>query len=170
MARLTSLFLLGAGALVLVTWLDSPASSAPPQIAASPASAVSSTPEFDVFGDSLEQLSRQQAADAAPVVVTRNPFQFAGASMGRTDGDRVGVDARLPDLDVSTVRWPRLVAILSSGPDDAPVRQVVIEDAAQMIRILSAGESIAGIRVERITADAVTFTTTSGQTTRLSLD
>src|SRR5690606_6304352 len=171
MARLTSLLLLGAGALVLVTWLVAPASSQPPPVPPPAAAAVPAFPDLDSIVTSLERLSRHDAADVDGTVMTRDPFQFASASTEPSAAERASVDAaRLLGPDVSPVAWPRLVAILSSGPAEATVRRAVFEDARQLVRIVDEGGLVADVHVDRITATSVTLTAASGETTHLSID
>jgi hypothetical protein len=70
----------------------------------------------------------------------------------------------------STVSWPSLVAILSSGNDRSPSHQVVLEDASELVQFRSAGEAMGDIVVTAITADQVTLThSPSGESTQLTL-
>lgn len=166
MARLTSLLLLGAGALVLVTWLVSPAVSSPPQPAA-PVNAAAVLPELDSINQEVDRLQARLAPSPVADVI-RDPFQFASTY---ASANRVVVPA-LDDASMTPVRlavtWPKLVAILSSGTDAVPVVQAAFEDANHVIQLRSEGDLIDGVRIDRITTDAVTVTASSvGQTTTL---
>lgn len=157
MARLTSLLLLGAGALVLVTWLVAPASSAPPQAATAPVPAM---PEIDRINHELDRLHARVAPQPGPRVV-RDPFQYESQTITPSaDSDADDTDAE-SSVRRPAVSWPRLVAILSSGNAIAPEHRAVFEDANGIIQILNAGEIMGGVRVDRITTDEVFVTATS---------
>lgn len=169
MARVTSLLLLAAGAVVLVTWLVSPAASAP-QVAAARDATVARASEIDTIEREVDRL-HTRLPDPSSAVVVRDPFQFASsASASHSRPSAAPGSPSLPRPIAAPVVWPRLVAILSSGTDEHPVRQAVFEDANQTIQIRSTGESIDDVRVDAITADAVVVTVPSSeQTTRLSI-
>lgn len=169
MARLTSLLLLGAGALLLVTWLVAPATSSPQATVPSPP--FSPLPELIAINSELDRLETRLAAPAAPGV-TRDPFQFASSPHAVSANERR--DSVAPNAQPTAVRpavtWPRLVAILSSGTEANPVRRAVFEDANALLQIRSVGEAIDDARVDRITDDAVIVTSLSAeQTTSLSI-
>lgn len=169
MARLTSLILLGAGALVLVTWLVAPATSSPqvPRVATP-----TPPPDLVQINQELDRLQSRLAPPARPVIV-RDPFQFAASSRssdaapGRAVDNDDDTQAVPPQPAVS---WPRLVAILTSGAEPARDVRAVFEDRHGIIQILNAGDTIDDVRVDRITAEDVLLATMTGdQTTRLAL-
>lgn len=169
MARVTSLLLLAAGAVVLVTWLVSPAASAPPQ-AAPPRTTSTLDTDIAAIDQEVDRLNAR-LPDVPLTAITRDPFQFA-SPMPEPDAlaSAAPDDAMMPQLSAPPIAWPRLIAILSSGTDEQPTRQAVFEDLNQIVQIKSVGETIDGVRVDAITADAVTVTVPSSeQTTRLSI-
>src|SRR5690606_23381026 len=116
MARVTSLFLLGAGVMLLVTWLVAPAASSPqPSAGVLPAPAAP-TSDLDRLSRDLERLFERPAPTSTPVA-SRDPFQFLSDDQRRvrhTDVESAQQSDAAPTL---TVVWPALVAILSSGSD-----------------------------------------------------
>lgn len=169
MTRVTSILLLATGVLLLVTWLVSSASSAPPQGASQRPATTASRQNLDDINEEVDRLQTRVSALPSTSVVERDPFQFVSPA-GRSDATAARGRSEASEPEASSAAWPRLVAILSSGTESAPVLQAVFEDASQIIQIRSEGESIDGVVVERIMADSVFITaSTSDRSTRLSI-
>jgi hypothetical protein len=151
MSRTTRLLLLVvlplAGLRIVVPLASSPEAQLPAPAPPAPVYATLVAPRRDPF----------RFVDAAPPAL-RNTF--------RDDAERFAP----PEPIRPSVNWPILVAILTSGDNDAPVRRAVFEDAAGIVHVRSAGESLDGFRVEAVDSDAVTVVhEVTGLTTGLSI-
>lgn len=176
MTRVNPRLLLALGAVVLVAWVAAPQSSSPPPQVAVTTPAVASadpvSPEIEQINREVDRLRDRLTEPARATEPVRDPFQFIeprvhrAASQPRTEPARIDVPVPAP----STVSWPSLVAILSSGNDRSPSHQVVLEDASELVQFRSAGEAMGDIVVTAITADQVTLThSPSGESTQLTL-
>lgn len=168
MARVTSSVLLAAGTLLLVTWLVSPAASAPPQQLTVDAPPVAAAPELDEINREVDRLRERLATTAVAAPPARDPFQFAPLlSTRRSDTPE---DFRPPIVFEPAIVWPELVAILSSASPSIPTHQAAFEDNAHAIQILSAGGVLDGFVIDSVTADAVVLShPATGRTSQLSL-
>lgn len=124
-------------------------------------------PEVAAIDREVDRLTERLAVVAEARPPARNPFEFAAAT--RESSPMSEPLSSAPFVAVPHVQWPRLVAILSNAGDDQPLR-AVFEDAQQLIRIRSVGESVGDVTVEAVAADAVTLSHVSGVSRRLTLD
>ena len=168
MARVTSSVLLAAGALLLVTWLVSPAASAPPQQLSIDTPPAQAPPELDDINREVDRLRERLATTAVVAPPARDPFQFAPLpSARRLDAPE---EFHPPIAFEPPIVWPELVAILSSGPASAPTHQAAFEDSAHAMQILSAGGTLDGFLIDSVTGDAVVVShSATGRTSQLSL-
>lgn len=170
MARATSVVLLASGVLLLLTWLVSPASSAPQvnRVAVVPDTGVAALPSelLDVNRE-VDRLRARLDRDVGYPEPARDPFHF---------GSRARVEHTAPMATSDTTAepaviepsWPTLVAILAS--DSGGPLQAALSDAADGVQILEAGATIGTFTVTDVTADAVALADpVSGQSVRLSL-
>lgn len=178
MTRVTPRLLLAIGASLLVAWVVVPLSSSPPPQTAAPTTASATSPlpippELDAINREVERLRERLAAPVSETTPTRDPFQFTAPPVERFTGRRPADDrfAPIPEPERPAIAWPSLVAILSSGPDAAPARQAVFEDASELVQLRSVGEAIGDIVVTEIAADEVTLThAPTGESTRVMLN
>ena len=123
-------------------------------------------PEVAAIDREVDRLTERLAVVAEARPPARNPFEFAATRESSPMSEPL---SSAPFVTVPHVQWPRLVAILSNAGDDQPLR-AVFEDAQQLIRIRSVGESVGDVTVEAVAADAVTLSHVSGVSRRLTLD
>lgn len=123
-------------------------------------------PEVAAIDSEVDRLTERLAVVAEARPPARNPFEFAATRESSPMSEPL---SSAPFVTVPHVQWPRLVAILSNAGDDQPLR-AVFEDAQQLIRIRSVGESVGDVTVEAVAADAVTLSHVSGVSRRLTLD
>ena len=170
MARATSLILLICGSLLLVTWLVSPASSAPQTSAPQVVDLGPLPAELADVNAQLDRLKTRLDRTVDVPVPSRDPFHFAA----RRSVDRPAPVAT-PSMPVEmmappvlTPSWPTLVAILTA-PDDGSL-QAALSDRDETMYVVSVGGVAGAFTVTEIAPEAITVTDpTSGQSTRLSL-
>lgn len=160
-----------AALLLATAWVVVPVSTSPtPEAqtpAAAPAPSVPVLPHVDALDHELDRL-RDRVADPAPAPATsRDPFQFGAA---REVTRRFVAEPAVVEPPPPFVAWPSLVAILRAGSDSAPTLRAVLEDASEIVRFRSVGDTVADVVVTTITADSVTLVhSPSGQSTTLTL-
>ncbi len=111
-----------------VTWLVSPASSAPqtrePAVAASPAETTAALDDLDT---QLDQLRQRLAAPGALAPPTRDPFSFAPRATPPSRRDAPSPAEEEPgDARRTRSRRPTLVAILDFATGTPPVRRAAL--------------------------------------------
>jgi hypothetical protein len=155
MSRVVSTTLLLGGAALVATWLATPAASSPTAPAAASAQATQETipPEQTAVDREVERL-RQRLPPVVDVPrPERDPFNF-GRLPNRAPADPVPP----PVEDVRTLPvLPRLVAIVSEGSADAPVRSAVLS-AGDDVQVLKPGQRIGDWRVAAVTGETVVLT------------
>jgi hypothetical protein len=160
--------------VVLAAWVVVPLSSSPPS---QPEAAVATVPpepaapELDAINREVDRLRERLSEPARHATPTRDPFQFV-ASPSALAVMRPAEPASLapPEPPEPAIAWPSLVAIVAGGNDVAPTFQAVLEDASDIVRLRSVGETVGDIVVTDITVVAVTLThTPSGDSTLVAL-
>ena len=181
MSRVSPRLLLLLGALIVAlrvggTLSSSPASQASPPAPAETIAPLAALPELEAIDREVDRLRDRLAAPARADAPRRDPFQFADARPhpGRAPASSVGDEARLVRETESAaepvVAWPVLVAILATGGADAPTYRNALLDAADLVQVRAAGESLGLVVVEAVTADEVTLVHQgTGVSTRLTL-
>jgi hypothetical protein len=174
MTRVSPRLLLAFAALLLVAWIVVPVSTSPPSSApGSPAAVLQEltpSPELEAINREVDRLRDRLAEPARNTVPVRDPFQFAESERVRLELPPAGEPSPIMVAAAPVVAWPRLVAILASGDDAAPVWRAVFEDRAQLVQIRSVGETIGDVAVTDVSGDSATLThTPSGETTRVPL-
>jgi hypothetical protein len=168
MARVTSSVILAAGAILLVTWLVTPAASGPPRQSSVDAPAIAAPPEIEAIDREVERLRDRLDTTVVIAPPARDPFQFVPLPSARRP--ELPDQLPVPTVFEPTIVWPALVAILSSGPSATPTFQAAFEDDAHTIQILSSGASLDGFVIEEVTGDTVLIShPATGRTSRLSL-
>lgn len=175
MSRTTRLLLLVvlplAGLRIVVPLASSPEAQLPAPAPPAPLSAAVS-PEVAEVDREIERLISRLSEPAQLPAPRRDPFRFVDAAppaLRNTFRDDAETFAP-PESIRPSVNWPILVAILTSGDNDAPIRRAVFEDVAGIVHVRSAGESLDGFRVEAVDSDAVTVVhEVTGLTTGLSI-
>jgi hypothetical protein len=166
-----SAILLVAGALLLVTWLVSPAASAPPQQPtprATPLDAV-----MPLLGDVNTQTDRlrDRVDDHTPYPApTRNPFDYVRPASSRAaSANAAAVDAAMPASAPDPT--PRLVAIIADEASDAPTRRAVFSNRDEDVQFAVVGDTVGRFVVSDIQSDVVVLSdTVSGDSIRLPLN
>jgi hypothetical protein len=170
LARAMSTLLLLAGAALLVTWLVTPAASAPPPQAPAPHTALDDDAPLlaDVNAQVLELRDRIGARPVYPPPV-RDPFSY----VTRTRQPRASVPSVVresvePPVPVGPAP-PALVAILSASAS-SPRRAVLAAPGADDVQFVAAGGTIGRFVVRDIEDDVVILADPeTNATTRLTL-
>ena len=172
MARVTSTLLLLSGALLLVTWLAAPASSAPPAQATPLVRTIDEVkPVLDDVNEQVDRLKERLAGQVEYPTPTRDPFRFAEPVRSVRPESVPEFVRQLESMMVSAEpAWPRLVAILSSHTDGQPSLRAAFSTSDERIAIVSAGGSVGGFTVADVTSDSIRLTDpVTGQSTRITL-
>jgi hypothetical protein len=165
-SRITSIALLLGGAALIVTWIVSPASSAPQTpTAATPSAGTDSSAgaPIDVAPVRLPDAGAPPPEYRVPV---RNPFAFSAPERSRAD------DVGLPEVPAAPPSpvLPSLVAIMTDSTTEGDVRRAALASSSGVVQIVRAGESFGPFTVSEIAAGALALEdTTTGLTYRLSL-
>jgi hypothetical protein len=166
MARATSALLLVAGAALLVMWVVSPATSAPPPYATVPETPLDRA--APVLADINAQAARlrERLDRAAPYPPpTRNPFTFAEPASRHP---AVVEPEPEPEPEATALH---LVAILSGDASGTPGRRAVfaLSDDAD-VRFVTKGDVVGAFVVSDVQADGVVLTDRrSGSVVHLAL-
>jgi hypothetical protein len=151
MNRVAALVLLIGGALLL-SWAVAPATSgpAPQAIAAVAVDRKPSRPSQNMTAEVARLRERLATVPEFPEP-SRNPFRFAGTrapvATAPPPTEPVPVEAVAPML-------PRLVALMDDGRPGAPLWRAVMA-IGDDVRIVTAGETVAGFSVKDVGADGV---------------
>lgn len=170
MARAMSTLLLLAGATLLVTWLVTPAASAPPLQTPAPHTQLDDEAPLlaDVNAQVLELRDRIGARPAYPAPV-RDPFSYAT----RARQSRAAQSPVVPEPVAAPVPVvptpPALVAILSADAT-SPRRAVLATPGGDDVQFVVAGGTIGRFLVREIQDDVVVLADPqTDATTRLTL-
>jgi hypothetical protein len=163
MSRFASVLLLAGGVVLCVTWLVSPASSAP-QIQGLPPT---SPPSVD---DATVEAIRLPVAPSAPVAYPpprRDPFAFqpqVDATPRTPVVPPVAPPVRAP------VRLPSLVAIVKDATANGDAYRAVLSADGASVTIVTLGTTFDGFTIAEIRADVVLLRDAgSGDLFRLSI-
>ena len=144
MSRLSSAVLLFGGAVLLMTWIVSPASSAP-QTPAPPPAAPATAP--GPLAAPVEPVRLPDPDAPAPEyrVPVRDPFSFSSRERPRRAASVVDrpVEPPAPLL-------PSLVAIVTDARPEGAVHRAALSDASGAVRIVGAGDTYGSFTVARI--------------------
>lgn len=170
MTRLVSVLSLFAGASLLVVWLATPATSAPPQ---HPLPAVTPMDQvLPIVADVNAQVDRlrERLSDRAPYPPpSRDPFRFVAPTRPAPTPSPIMATPipLLPDAPLA----PRLVAILTNNDvTGTATRGAVLADLDDDVQFVAAGDAIGGFIVAEVLDDAVVLKDArSGVSVRLTL-
>jgi hypothetical protein len=172
MARALSTLLLLTGATLLVTWLSTPAVSAPSPQAVPPRTAMDDVAPLvsDVDAEVLSLHDRLTTPPAYPEPA-RDPFSYAARPMPpRVRDARPAVAMPAAPVVVPETPRPTLVAILSGDDAAAPRAVFALPGEDADVHFVAAGASIGGFVVSDVQDDAVVLTDPrTNTTTRLTL-
>jgi hypothetical protein len=172
MRRVTSGLLFLVGALLVVTWVVAPASSAPPQVAVTAPSPPPPpfSPELDAINREVDRLRQRLASPVPDLAPARDPFQFVEPRVSAEREAERSEPLVIEPVVATFTTWPTLVAILSSGSDAQPELRAVFEDGSQLVHIRSVGDTIDEVTVTAVASDVVELThVPSGITTLVTL-
>ncbi|MEO8482199.1 MAG: hypothetical protein ABI634_08325 [Acidobacteriota bacterium] len=170
MARATSTLVLLAGATLLVTWLVTPASSAPPPQTPAPRTALDDAMPLlaDVDAQVLELHDRIGVRPEYPTPV-RDPFSYVTRAPRARAADPRPVSEPVTQPPAEPPMLPALVAILS-GDAAASHRAVLSMPDADDVQFVSIGATVGRFVVREIQDDAVVLADTqTNEAARLTL-
>jgi hypothetical protein len=164
MSRVASVLLLAGGVVLCVTWLVSPASSAPQLQGVPP---TSPPPSVD---DATVEAIRLPVAPSAPITYPpprRDPFAF----QPRVDAaPRTPLPPPVAPPVRAPVRLPRLVAIVKDATASGDVYRAVLSADGASVTIVTLGTTFGGFTITEIRADVVVLRDAdSGDLFRLSI-
>ncbi len=169
MARAMSTLLLLAGATLLVTWLVTPAASAPPPQAPVPHTALDD--EAPLLADvNAQVLELRDRIGARPefALPTRDPFSYAARARRMHAVTPLAPEPAVVPAPAAPPP-PALVAILSADAA-SPRRAVLSLPDADDVQFVTAGETVGRFTIRDILDDSVLLADTqTNATTRLTL-
>lgn len=171
MARAMSALLLLAGAALLVTWLVTPAASAPPPQTPAPHTALDDAmPLLADVNAQVDELRDRIGARPAYPAPARDPFSYASrVPRSRVSQHLPAREPVAPPAPDALPPLPALVAILSADAT-SPRRAVLALPDADDVQFVASGATIGGFVVREIQDDVVVLANTrTSETTRLTL-